>query len=72
MPWKETCTMNERNAFIEAWLQPGSDISLLCRRFHIARKTGYKWINRFKAEGLPGLADRSRADSRKVTRPPRP
>jgi len=61
MPWKETCAMNERTAFIDAWLQHGSDISLLCRRFHITRKTGHKWINRFKAEGLPGLADRSRA-----------
>lgn len=61
MPWKETCAMNEREAFIAAWLQPGSDLSYLCRRFHIARKTGHKWIKRFKAEGLPGLADRSRA-----------
>ena len=33
----------------------------LCRRFNISTKTGYKWINRFKAEGLPGLIDRSRA-----------
>jgi len=61
MPWKETCAMNEREAFITAWLQPGSDISHLCQRFRIARKTGYKWINRFRTEGLPGLADRSRA-----------
>ena len=61
MPWKETCTMNERIAFIDAWLEHGSNISQLCRRFHINRKTGHKWINRFKVEGLPGLADRSRA-----------
>ena len=61
MPWKETCAMNERQQFINAWLKPGSNVAHLCRRFHIAPKTGYKWINRFKAEGSPGLLDRSRA-----------
>ncbi len=61
MPWKETCAMNERQRFIDAWLQPGSNTAHLCRRFHITRKTGHKWINRFKAEGSPGLIDRSRA-----------
>ena len=60
MPWKETCAMNERQRFIEAWLQPGRNITQLCQRFHIARKTGHKWINRFIAEGSPGLIDRSR------------
>jgi putative transposase len=60
MPWKETCAMNERQRFIEAWLQPGRNITQLCQRFHIARKTGHKWINRFTAEGSPGLIDRSR------------
>jgi putative transposase len=61
MPWKETCAMNERQLFIQAWLEPGTSIALLCRRFGISRKTGHKWINRFKAEGNPGLKDRSRA-----------
>ncbi len=61
MPWKETCAMNERQLFIQAWLEPGSNIASLCRCFAISRKTGYKWINRFKAEGYPGLQNRSRA-----------
>lgn len=61
MPWKETCAMNERQLFINAWLAPGVKVTKLCRRFNISTKTGYKWINRFKAEGLPGLIDRSRA-----------
>jgi putative transposase len=33
----------------------------LCRAFGIARKTGYKWVARFNAEGAAGLEDRSRA-----------
>jgi putative transposase len=61
MPWKETCAMNERQQFIEAWLQPGRNITKLCQRFNIARKTGHKWVNRFIDEGSPGLIDRSRA-----------
>jgi transposase InsO family protein len=53
--------MNERQLFINAWHEPGSNISRLCRRFNISRKTGHKWIDRFRQEGLPGLNDRSRA-----------
>ncbi len=52
MPWKETCAMNERQLFIEAWLASGENVRRLCRRFYISPKTGYKWINRFKAEGF--------------------
>ena len=61
MPWKETCTMNERELFINAWLERVTSITQLCKRFDISRNTGYKWIERFKAEGMTGLADRSRA-----------
>lgn len=61
MPWKETCAMNEKDLFIDAYLGRDSDFSRLCRRFGISRKTGYKWIGRYDAEGRPGLKDRSRA-----------
>ena len=61
MPWKETCTMSEREDFIRAWLTPGNKVTKLCERYDISTKTGYKWISRFKEEGFPGLADRSRA-----------
>jgi len=33
----------------------------LCARYGISRKTGYKWLARHAAEGLPGLLDRSHA-----------
>lgn len=60
MPWKETCPMKERVAFIEAWLSREFSLSELCRRFGISRKTGYKWIARFTEEGRSGLTDRRR------------
>ena len=61
MPWKEACTMKERELFIEAWLDHVTRVTQLCRRFGISRNTGHKWIKRFKDEGMPGLTDRSRA-----------
>ena len=36
------------------------NLSQLCRRFQISREVGYKWLKRYREEGLPGLADRSR------------
>ena len=32
----------------------------LCRRYGVSRPTGYKWIQRFEAGGLPGLEERAR------------
>lgn len=32
----------------------------LCERFGISRKTGYKWLNRFRARGADGLRPQSR------------
>jgi transposase InsO family protein len=39
--------------------QEGANVSELCRRFGISRKTGYKWLARGAAEGAC-LSDRSR------------
>lgn len=61
MPWKETCAMEERVAFLRAFRSGEFTMSELCRRFGVSRPTGYKWIDRGQAEGLRGLADRSRA-----------
>jgi transposase InsO family protein len=41
--------------------------SELCHRFNVSRKTGYKWLNRYRAEGIGGLMDRSRRPHR-ITR----
>jgi transposase InsO family protein len=40
--------------------QEDSNISGLCKLFGISRKTGYKWLNRFDANGNAGLNNRSR------------
>jgi transposase InsO family protein len=41
-------------------VQEGVSMALLARRFGVSRKTVYKWLGRYRQEGLAGLADRSR------------
>ncbi len=60
MPWKETTTMSSRTDFIHLAEIEGTNISELCRRFGISRKTGYKWFKRYQEGGESCLADRSR------------
>src|SRR5260370_40272352 len=69
MPWKETCVLDERVAFIVAWKQGGS-MTLLCEAHGISRKTGYKWVDRYEAGGWEALADASRAPHEPAARMP--
>jgi putative transposase len=64
MPWNETCVMDERVLFIAGWLKGELPMSVLCQQFGISRKTGYKWLERYRADPESGLADRSRAPRR--------
>lgn len=61
MPWRTTCPMDQRERFINDWLREEWRFSELCRSYGISRKTGYKWLGRFKTGGLAELADDSRA-----------
>lgn len=60
MPWKERVEMDERVKFAILAREIGANISELCRKFNISRKTGYKLIQRYEDEGLAGVAPRSR------------
>ncbi len=60
MPWNEVTPMEQRVLFIADYLRQLSSISDLCAQYGISRKTGYKWIERFKQAGLEGLHERSR------------
>jgi putative transposase len=57
MPWKETCAVEERLAFIKDVLRRDLGKSELCRRYGISRPTGDKWIDRFVDHGMDGLKD---------------
>jgi putative transposase len=61
MPWTERTLMDDRLCFIAACLRDEEPLSALCARFGISRKTGYKWLARYDADGALGLTDHSRA-----------
>ena len=60
MPWIEVKPMDAKILFISDWIRGQYNISELCRRHRISRKTGYKWINRYQEMGVDGLQDQSR------------
>jgi putative transposase len=60
MPWKDELPMDQKTQFISEYLRDSLSFTELCQRYHISRKTGYKWIARYQCEGPAGLADRSR------------
>ena len=61
MPWRETCIMDERMCFVASCIAGDESVSALCRHFGISRKTGHKWLARYRSDGAVGLEDRSRA-----------
>lgn len=60
MPWRTHTPMSQRLEFVVLASRSGLAFSELCRRYQISRKTGYKWLARYKAEGPEALQDRSR------------
>src|SRR5579863_50680 len=64
MPWKETCVVDEKLAFIAEYLGGELPMTALCERFGISRDTGYRLVGRYEEEGAGGLVPRSRAPHR--------
>jgi transposase InsO family protein len=61
MPWRETCAVDQRVALLADWLREEWTMTELAARYAISRKTAYKWIGRYAADGAQGLIERSRA-----------
>lgn len=61
MSWRETDPVKEREKFVREYLSRRYDMATLCEVYGISRKTGYKFVERFREEGRAGLMDRSRA-----------
>ncbi len=68
MPWKECSTMSAREEFVALAVGGQGPMAVLCRRFGIPRKTGHKWVARFRAGSTAALADRSRRPHASPTR----
>jgi transposase-like protein len=69
MPWRETSPMQERIRFVKDCRSGAYERKELCERYGIRRKTGYKWLDRFEADGVSGLGAPRR---RQRCAPPQP
>jgi len=66
MPWKETTPVAERMQSLVDYRSGLFTVSFLAERHGVSRKTLYKWIERFVAEGAAG--SRTAYDGRTGTR----
>jgi putative transposase len=64
MPWQETRPMDQRLQFVADAERATYDMTMLCARYGVSRKTGYKWLARYAADGPRGLHERSHAPHR--------
>ncbi|EPA92967.1 transposase [Pseudomonas umsongensis] len=60
MPWRELKPMDLKVMFIADYLSGRLNFSQLCAAHSISRKTGYKWVARYNADSINGLAECSR------------
>ena len=59
-PWNKVSPMKLREEFVLLALEPRACMAKLCRQYGISRQNGYKWVNRYREEGVDGLQDQSR------------
>ncbi len=59
MCFLEVSVMDQKKEFILKWMAGDTSFSQLCRESNITRTTGYKYVDRFKQEGMAGLDKRS-------------
>jgi putative transposase len=60
MAWKELLVSEARVQFVLAAKNRSESFASLCGHFGISRKSGYKWLQRYRAGGVKALADASR------------
>jgi transposase InsO family protein len=72
MPWKTSSVMEEKLRFVFDYERDEQNMTELCQRYGIARETGYLWLRRYRAAGLAGLVERSRAAERHRNQTPEP
>lgn len=60
MAWELKNVEDQRKLLVEAYLK-GEEMTELCKKYRVSRKTGYKWVKRHESFGIAGLENRSRA-----------
>lgn len=70
MAWQAVEPMEERIRFVLKATREEVGVAELCRQFGISRKTGYKWLARYRTRGLEGVRELSRRPRTSPTRVP--
>jgi transposase InsO family protein len=70
VPWSERSIMSQREEFMSLFSQAGANRRELCRRFKISPTLGYRLLERYRRDGVAGLADRSRRPQHSPDRTP--
>ena len=60
MPFHEGSRMDARLEFVMLASVEGANVRSLCRRFGVSPTTGYKWLERWRLDGMAGLQELSR------------
>ena len=60
-----------RELLVRRVLREGWGVAQAAEAAGLSKRTAYKWLGRYKAEGLSGLADRSSRPRRQPTQTPR-
>jgi len=61
MPWDNKTIFEQRLLMLQKLFKEEAPVTRISREFGVSRKTFYKFKQRFEAEGVIGLKDRSRA-----------
>jgi putative transposase len=64
--------MEQKLRFLFEYDQGERTMTELCQQHGISRETGYVWLRRYRAYGLAGLAEHSRAPQRHPNQTPGP
>jgi transposase-like protein len=60
MPWSVNAVSEIRLAFVQEVVALRRPVAEACRKYGISRKTGHKWLRRYRDQPDAALADRSR------------
>jgi len=63
--------MDQKREFILLWISQKQSFSKLCRDFNITRKTGYRYVEKFKKWGMEGLKNQSTRPHTSPTKTPK-
>jgi len=70
MPWKTMDVREQRVQFVVAASRREKSFSALCEEFNVSRPTGRLWLQRYREQGIAGIAERSRAPQHRPTQTP--